>query len=359
MAAFGRARSPFSNSDLHARSGVGLENVYAGRGMVQPVDHGSRTVNTYDAARLRGGPEVDQEWLRQREEFTAFHNASTSDTPLSPNRPSSWTHAGEIIASDRGLSPLHDVARHRAESLERDLAARDAVRDRAFHETMANGNRDSAPRETSGNGLFKAPNLAKDIHPVERALEQVQTELHYQNRRQDDVLDRLGRTESELSRVAKLTLENEGTQATEQQERHQSLTNLTRRTEDALLTCESLKKTQDHHIQKVERLEAVRGDSGRTTEELDRLRSDVDTLQGAVRDKLDVFGQAFRRLEQTERIFDENAKLRQEVSQLRRQNERRDLEMAAVQGQIDALTKLVREQLKEPQSPGGREREER
>lgn len=344
MASFVRARSPLpTQNDMLLRSGSRFENGQASRGAIEYFDPGARTLNTYDTARFPGASASDQDWLRQREQT---HHLPNNDAPISPSRSVSWTRgAGEIMQRDRELSPLHDVARQRAESLERELAARNEARDRLMSESVA-------------SGKYKTPVPAKDFHQVQRALEQVQKELHFQNKHQDDVLDRVGRAESDLSRVSELMRDNDVVQSTEKQQRHQALQNLTRRTEEALLTCESLKKTQDYHIQKFERLEARGGD--RATEELDHLRNDVDALQGAVREKMDVFGQALRKLEQMERVFDENAKLRQEVSQLRRQNERRDLEMAAVQGQIDALTKLVREQLKEPPSPGGaRDRAER
>jgi hypothetical protein len=172
-----------------------------------------------------------------------------------------------------------------------------------------------------------------------------------QSRRQDEMFDCVAKVEADLSRVARLAVENEGLHATERQQKHTAMASLTRRTEDALLTCESLRKGQEHVIQKVERLEAASEERERVGQETRSLQREVDVLQGTVRDKLEAFGHALRRLDAMEQIFDENTKLRQEVAQLRRANERRDLEMAAVQGQIDALTKLVREQLREPLSP--------
>jgi len=201
------------------------------------------------------------------------------------------------------------------------------------------------------DGLFKAPMLPKDLSSAQRAFEHVQTELLLQSRRQDELFECVTRVEADLNRVARLAAENEGLHAAERQQKHAAMANLTRRTEDALHSCESLRKSQENLIQKVERLEAVTEDGERTADEARILQREVDSLQGMVRDKLDTFGHALRRLDAMERIFDENTKLRQEVAQLRRANERRDLEMAAVQGQIDALTKLVREQLQGPLSP--------
>lgn len=205
--------------------------------------------------------------------------------------------------------------------------------------------------DRSVDGFYKAPVLPKDIGHAQRAFEHVQTELLLQSRRQDEMFECVARVEADLSRVARLAVENEGLHATERQQKHAAMANLTRRTEEALLTCEGLRKGQEHLIQKIERLEAVAEDRERVTQETRTLQRDVESLQGTVREKLDTFGHALRRLDAMEQIFDENTKLRQEVAQLRRANERRDLEMAAVQGQIDALTKLVREQLREQLSP--------
>lgn len=205
--------------------------------------------------------------------------------------------------------------------------------------------------DRSGEGFFKASIHSRDLGHAQRTFEQVQTELMLQSRRQDEMFECVARVEADLSRVAKLAVENEGLHATERQQKHVAMANLTRRTEDALLTCESLRKGQEHLVQRLERIENQAEDRERRGEETRLLQREMDMLQGTVRDKLDTFGHALRRLDAMEQIFDENTKLRQEVAQLRRANERRDLEMAAVQGQIDALTKLVREQLREPSSP--------
>lgn len=203
----------------------------------------------------------------------------------------------------------------------------------------------------------------KESPQSQHALEHFQTEILLQSRRQDEVFECLAKLEADLSRVAKLTVENEGLQAEERHHKHVALANLTRRTEDALLTCESLRKGQDHLAQRLERLEqrALTDEEGRaavdeaggnpTADDLRLVQRDLAMLQDGVREKLDVLGHALRRLDSVDQLASENVKLRQEVAQLRRADERRDLEMAAVQGQIDALTKLVREQLKDPASP--------
>lgn len=202
----------------------------------------------------------------------------------------------------------------------------------------------------------------KEAPLTQHALEHFQTEILLQSRRQDEVFECLGKLEADLSRVAKLTAENEDLHADERHQKHVALANLTRRTEDALLTCESLRKGQDHIAQRLERLERdsessrasteTRGAAGpQVAEELQLVRRDLAVLQDSVQERLESFGHALRRVEPIDQLASENMKLRQEVAQLRRANERRDLEMAAVQGQIDALTKLVREQQKEPASP--------
>jgi len=355
---------------------------------IEPTDPVTRggAVNTYDTARFGGSSDADREWLRQREhrerscdrqlpsgaperhveQHFSHHGPSSGASPLSPQRsPAVWSRVGEFSAPpsgggdlrrDRSAVPLSasgivtargSARSNRAESLERSMGhpQHQDHRDRMDRSTMLDSG------GSASGAMFKVPILPKDMSQTQRAFEQVQTELLFQSRRQDEALERIGKVEGDLSRVAKLTVENEGLHATERQQKHQALQNLTRRTEDALLTCDSLRNNQDHMVQKIERIEQQWQEGERATEEVSLLQKDVDSLQGTVREKLGDFGHALRRLEAMERIFDENTKLRQEVAQLRRQNERRDLEMAAVQGQIDALTKLVREQLKDPHSP--------
>lgn len=199
--------------------------------------------------------------------------------------------------------------------------------------------------------LAAAPPLTAGAAQARHNIEQLQTELFLQSRRQDEMFERVSRLEADLGRVAKLAAENEDLHSEERQQRHGDLANVTRRTEDALLTTEALRKNQEQLIQRLERLEALGEEREPLAEQARALQHEVDALQGVVRDKLDTFGHALRRLDAAERIFDENTRLRQEVALLRRANERRDLEMAAVQGQIDALTKLVREQMRDPLSP--------
>lgn len=203
---------------------------------------------------------------------------------------------------------------------------------------------------------FKAPVLSKELAPVQRSLEGVQMELLMQARRQDDSLNRIGRTEADLSRVAKLTVESEDLRAADRQQRHQAIKELTRRTEDVMVTSEALRSGQEHLNAKLERLEVVTDESHQAGQSAVALRQEVSELQMTVREKLEAFGHALRRIDAMERVYDDNVKLRAEVVSLRRTNERRDLEIAAMQGHIDALTKLVRERLKDPTSPSSHSR---
>lgn len=180
--------------------------------------------------------------------------------------------------------------------------------------------------------------------------ERVHTESQ-QGRRQDQIFEVIARVEADLERIAKLAAENEGLHAAERHQKHLALANLTRRAEDALMTCESLRRGQEHLVQRVERVEAVAEDRDRAADDARLLQRDVVTLRGALQERQGGFSHALRRLDAMEQTLAENARLRHEVAQLRRANERRDLEMAAVQGQVDALTKLVRERLRESFSP--------
>eukprot|EP00929_Paragymnodinium_shiwhaense_P057207 TRINITY_DN28625_c0_g1_i3.p1 TRINITY_DN28625_c0_g1~~TRINITY_DN28625_c0_g1_i3.p1 ORF type:complete len:163 (-),score=35.41 TRINITY_DN28625_c0_g1_i3:52-540(-) len=123
------------------------------------------------------------------------------------------------------------------------------------------------------------------------------------------------------------------------------LAHLMRRTEEALVVCESLRRGQEQLLQRVEKLEVSAAESEVTSEHVRLLQRENEQLQVQLREKATASSHALRRLDAMEHIFDENSKLRQEVAHLRRANERRDLDMAALQGQIDALTKLVRESL--------------
>merc|ERR1719387_1683307 len=77
--------------------------------------------------------------------------------------------------------------------------------------------------------LFKVPQLPKELSQAQRAFEQVQTELMLQSRRQDEALECVASVEADLSRIAKLAVENEGLHAAERHQKHVALQNLTRR----------------------------------------------------------------------------------------------------------------------------------
>jgi len=219
----------------------------------------------------------------------------------------------------------------------------ESIPDRGFQDSIPDRGRSFV--DPPVDGFFKAPILPQEHPQAQRAFEHVQTELLIQSRRQDEIFGYIAKVEADLSRVAKVMVENEGLHAAERQQKQQAITSVTRRTEEALLMCESLRHGQEQLLQKVESLEALVEEGTSAAEECRLLRREVDSLQATLREKTDVSGHALRRLDAMEQIFDDNTKLRQEVGQLRRAGERRDLEMAAMQGQIDALTKLVREQL--------------
>jgi chromosome segregation ATPase len=252
------------------------------------------------------------------------------------------------------------------------------------------------------------PGHAKEIFHANIAFEQLHTELHFQSRRQDDSFERIAKAEADLGRVAKLTAENEGLHAAERQQKNAAIVSLTKRCEEALAACASLKRgldstsqevhknqervdcletlsvekqeallrrqedlvqrveslealgeKQDKLVQRVESLESLREERqqaliqrvecleavGGEIPQVRRLQTDVETLQAEVRERGDLSSHAFRRLDTMEHIFEENTRMRQELAQMRRESERRDLEMATLQGQMGALTELVREQM--------------
>lgn len=249
---------------------------------------------------------------------------------------------------------------------------------------------------------------AKEVSHANTGFEQLHTELHFQSRRQDDAFDRIAKVETDLGRVAKLTAENEGLHAAERQQKNAAIVSLTKRSEEAKEACAFLKRgldstsqevhnhqervdgletlsvekqeallrrqddlvqrveclgtlgeRQDKLMQRVECLESLQEERqqaliqrvecleavGDEIPQVRRLQTDVETLQAKVRERGDLASHAFRRLDTMEKIFEENTRMRQELAQMRRESERRDLEMATVQGQMGALTELVREQM--------------
>jgi len=120
--------------------------------------------------------------------------------------------------------------------------------------------------------------------------------------------------------------------------------------EDALLTCETLRKGQERLGRRADRLDAsLREGLAPSRLMTPGLREEVAALGGAPLERLEATCQLARRLRALEPAAEEGRRLRHEAADMRQTEERRGLELAAVQGQIDALTKLVRERLNVPQ----------
>ena len=75
----------------------------------------------------------------------------------------------------------------------------------------------------------------------------------------------------------------------------------------------------------------------------DLLRRDVQGLHLVLRERMEEHDKIIRKIDSMEELLEENAKLRTTVNLMQRTQERRDLDFAAMQGQLDALTKMVRE----------------
>eukprot|EP00928_Gymnodinium_smaydae_P017724 TRINITY_DN16778_c0_g1_i2.p1 TRINITY_DN16778_c0_g1~~TRINITY_DN16778_c0_g1_i2.p1 ORF type:complete len:196 (-),score=43.59 TRINITY_DN16778_c0_g1_i2:120-707(-) len=164
------------------------------------------------------------------------------------------------------------------------------------------------------------------------------------SRRLNTCGDRLAQVEAEVTRVVGLGLECEDRSAEERQQRHQTMASLTRRIEDAVLTCGALWKGQDHIAHRLDRLEPsllARGELLREParamrrEAWDLLESFQASSEGA--DRLS------RRLVELEPLAEDARQLRKELAHVAAADERHDLAVAGVQGQIDALTTLLRE----------------
>eukprot|EP00747_Dinoflagellata_sp_TGD_P167097 gnl/TRDRNA2_/TRDRNA2_190959_c0_seq1.p1 gnl/TRDRNA2_/TRDRNA2_190959_c0~~gnl/TRDRNA2_/TRDRNA2_190959_c0_seq1.p1 ORF type:complete len:285 (+),score=68.99 gnl/TRDRNA2_/TRDRNA2_190959_c0_seq1:138-992(+) len=206
-----------------------------------------------------------------------------------------------------------------------------------------------SPLHSSGNGrphlegLLQVPILPKELANAQRAFEQVQTELLTQSRRQDEVFDYVSQIEAGLGTVAQIYAENESLHATERHQRDQVQARLAQRTEEAHAACDSVRQGTEQLSRKIERLELAAEEAEKTSAEYRALHRSVEDLRTTVNEKLEALQHVFRRVDAMEQVFEENTKLRLEVAQLRRANERRDLEMATVQGQLATLTRLMHE----------------
>lgn len=241
-----------------------------------------------------------------------------------------------------------------------------------------------APVDRSSVGCAcNMPGRLSEASNAKGAFEQLHTELHFQNKRQDDASERIAKLEADLSRIAKLTVESADLQAAERQQRYALMARLAKRSEEAIADCASLQQGQEalaqqgaqgehRHVailQRLEGLDALMQRMGRLetlgeqrhdefTQRLEyvetqaeddsqvrQLQTEVDSLKVEVREHAESSSRVARRVDAMEQLLAENLRLRQELAQLRRESERRDLEMATVHGQLDALTKLVREQM--------------
>lgn len=280
-----------------------------------------------------------------------------------------WSRRGQSRAHDSSLqSPVHGQSRannvfwrdgfQTGASADQDLRMGLDRHVRGVHVPVPSLSRDqspppadlawptrSLPTSPPRNSTVKVPVFPSGLEPVQRAFESIQTELLVQSRRYDDNQNRLAKTEADLSRITRLTAETEELYVAERQQKHNSITHLTRRTEDVILTCESLRNMQENAIVRVDNLDSNAVGGHLLVRAEGELQAEVEQLKAIIRERFEVLGHALRRADALERVLEENTKLRQEIAQLRKTHERRDLEVAGLQGQLDALTRLVKERL--------------
>lgn len=168
------------------------------------------------------------------------------------------------------------------------------------------------------------------------------------SRRQEACRAQLARLEREVCSVAKRNLEIQESQAKARDEGQATLQSMSKRMEDSLLTCESLRHAQEQLSQRADLLDD--GTGVVPLSEMQNLRRQVDDL-GHLMDQLgDMATQMVKRLQAVERAAQEGNQLRLEAVDLHRSHESHDLKVASVQGQIDAISKLVRQRLKRDQA---------
>lgn len=199
--------------------------------------------------------------------------------------------------------------------------------------------RDGVPQFSRGD-----PEMWK----VQDAFESAQVELLFQNRKVEDAVYRLQKLEVVVDKMAKIALEKDDLRSHEIREKHEALTLLTRRTEDSLLTLDTLQKRMETVEHLMPGFERTLAEMRRIPEATEVLKRDVTDLQQAMRECVANQEHSFRRLDAMQSIFEENNKLRSDVAMMKRATERRDLDAAAMQGQLDALTKMVRERMQPP-----------
>eukprot|EP00401_Gymnodinium_catenatum_P044791 CAMPEP_0117496618 /NCGR_PEP_ID=MMETSP0784-20121206/20752_1 /TAXON_ID=39447 /ORGANISM="" /LENGTH=211 /DNA_ID=CAMNT_0005291599 /DNA_START=65 /DNA_END=700 /DNA_ORIENTATION=- len=192
----------------------------------------------------------------------------------------------------------------------------------------------------------------QDFSAMQRTFEGVQTGLALQSQRLDVSLERLARVEAEVRHVADLMVESESIIATEHRQRHDTLASLTRRMEDAILTCSTLQRGQEHISHRIDRNDGMLKDctGNFSPGEVHNQRNEVNLLRGAVQQRIDEVGRFTRKLGVIEPAGEECRHLRREIDQVSKDDEMYDLELVAMRGQLDALSTLVRRRLAERQS---------
>uniref|UniRef100_A0A7S4VRK1 Uncharacterized protein n=1 Tax=Alexandrium monilatum TaxID=311494 RepID=A0A7S4VRK1_9DINO len=192
--------------------------------------------------------------------------------------------------------------------------------------------------------------LPKDCPGSARhVLESLQLGMLLHSRRHEACIEHLARLEDEVGRLATLAITGEDQSGVRDQELQRLIVSLVRRAEEAALTCEALQASQGHLCRRVERLRQPLAPGG-----VHRMRREVGVLRSVVLQRAEAIQQLGRSLSMVEPAFGEPAmqecgQLQVEASELRDADERCGLQVAAVQGQIDALWRLVSRRSQEPE----------
>lgn len=190
----------------------------------------------------------------------------------------------------------------------------------------------------------RTPVSDEHLSSCSRTLEDVQAGLMSLSRKHESVIERVTRMQQDCKHVESVWAENEQAETSARSESNEALQSLTRRLEDNRFTCEVLQTAQERIGKRIEAAGSTEG-SSRIALDVQQARSEVSQVQAQTLEKLEVGSQLMQRLQRLEPKYEEHDRLRQDAEQLRHGDERRDLEVAAVQGQIDALTKLIRKAL--------------
>mmetsp|Transcript_14385 Transcript_14385/g.26723 ORF Transcript_14385/g.26723 Transcript_14385/m.26723 type:complete len:261 (+) Transcript_14385:1-783(+) len=188
---------------------------------------------------------------------------------------------------------------------------------------------------------------------AQRVFEAVQVGLAVQSRRHERCLEQMARTEVDMSNLARQAVKAEDAMEKERQERQATLGSVSRQVEDTLLTCEALRRAQEHLNARLERREApLREVQERVGCNFQELRQKVVKLRHVALEPAKAAAQMSQRLKIIEPAMEESRRLWLETMKLRGSEEQHDFQVATVQGQIDALTKLVTQRLRSSQAAG-------